>query len=405
MLAERLALGGGTAVRDAWLPFHRPSIEDDEIAEVVETLRGGWLTTGPRCKRFQQEFAAYVGAKHAVALNSGTAALHLALDAIGLAPTHEVIVPSYTFAATGEAVTYFGATPVLVDVDPRTLDIDPTAVAAAVNERTRAIIAVDIGGLPCDYDALREVASRSGLALVDDAAHALPSRYRGRMVGTIADLTAFSFYATKPLATGEGGMLVTDVEDYAERVETMSLHGISHDAWKRYTADGTWYYEIVAPGFKYNMTDVAAALGLRQLSKQERFRARRAAIAARYDAAFGVVPELETPFIPDEVETSWHLYILRLNLEQLDADRAQVIRAIAAENVGVSVHFIPLHCHPWYRERYGYSPSAFPNAHQQYQRSVSLPIYPSMADQDVEDVIAAVSKVVAHYRQTSRKRR
>ena len=398
MIAERLALDGGTPVRDSWLPFHRPRIEEDEIAEVVETLRGGWLTTGPRCKQLEREVAAYVGVRHAVALNSGTAALHLALEAIGLGPEDEVIIPTYTFAATGEAVLYFGARPVLVDVDPRTLNVDPAAVEAAVGERTRAIISVDIGGLPCDYDRLLEIARRRGLVLIDDAAHALPSRYRGRMLGSVADLTAFSFYATKPLATGEGGMLLTDDARYAERVAIMSLHGISKDAWKRYTAEGSWYYEIVAPGFKYNMTDVAAALGLRQLTKQERFRDQRAAIRARYDAAFAGLPEVEVPWVPDDVETSWHLYVLRLRLDRLTADRARVVKALAAENVGTSVHFIPLHLHPWYRERYGFRPETFPHALAQYERAISLPIFPGMRDHDVDDVIAAVGKVVRSYR-------
>jgi len=400
MIAERLALDGGQPVRADWLPFHRPTIEDDDVSEVVETLRSGWLTTGPRCKRFEEEVCSYLGTKHALALNSGTAALHLALEAIGLEPGDEVIIPTYTFAATGEAVLYFDARPVLVDVDQRTLNLDPHAVAAAVTERTRAIVSVDIGGLPCDYDPLVGLAREGGLALIDDAAHAIPARYHGRMIGTIADLTALSFYATKPLSTGEGGMLLTDNPDYAERAAIMSLHGISHDAWKRYTAEGNWYYEIVAPGFKYNMTDVAAALGLRQLAKQDRLLAARMAIAARYDAAFAAAPELEVPFVPDGIETSWHLYVLRLNLDRLATDRAQIARALGAENIGVSVHFIPLHCHPWYRERYGFTPESFPTAFHEYQRVLSLPIFPAMTDGDVDDVIAAVGKVIRHYRRS-----
>ncbi len=398
MIAERLAVDGGAPVRTEWLPFHRPCIEDDEIAEVVETLKSGWITTGPRTKRFEAEVARFVGVKHAIALNSCTAALHLALDVIGLRPGDEVIVPTYTFAASAEVVAYFGATPVLVDVDPRTLNIDPAAAAMAVTERTRAIMAVDIGGVPCDYDPLLGLARDRGLRLIDDAAHALPARYRGRLVGTIADLTALSFYATKTLTTGEGGMLLTDDDRFAERAELMSLHGISHDAWKRYTAEGNWYYEIVAPGFKYNMTDVAAALGLRQLTKQGRFLAERTRIAARYDRAFAALPEVQTPTIPSHVETSWHLYPLRLNLERLSADRAQIAAALAGENVGVSVHFIPLHCHPFYRERFGFRPDSFPRAFEEYRRIISLPIFPGMSDGDVDDVVAAVGKVVAAYR-------
>ena len=398
MIAEQLALDGGTPVRTERLPFHRPRVEDDEIAEVVAALRGGWLTTGPRCRRFEDELGAYVGAKHAVAVNSGTAALHLALDAIGLRAGDEVIVPTYTFTASAEVVLYFGARPVLVDVDRRTLNIDPAAVEAAVTARTRAIITVDMGGVPCDYAALGAIAARRGLVIVDDAAHAIPSRYQGRMIGSVANLTAFSFYVTKPLATGEGGMLLTDDDGYAERARTMRLHGMSRDAWKRYTAEGSWYYEVVAPGFKYNLTDIAAALGLRQLAKQDRFRAERARIAARYDAAFRELAELEVPFVPNDVETSWHLYILRLNLDRLSADRARVIEALAAENIGTSVHFIPLHLHPWYREEYGFVPDSFPVAFDEYRRAISLPIFPGMTGADVDDVISAVHKVVHHYR-------
>lgn len=398
MIAERLALDGGTPVRESWLPFHRPCIEDDEIAEVVETLRSGWLTTGPRTKRFEQEFAAYVRAPHAVAVNSATAAMHLALDAIGLRPGDEVIVPAYTFTATAEVVLYFDARPVIVDVEPRTLTIDPAAVEAAVTPRTRAIISVDLAGVPCEYDALRAICRRHGLVLIADAAHALPARYRGEMVGQIADLTAFSFYVTKPLATGEGGMLTTANERWAERAQVMSLHGMSRDAWKRHTAEGSWYYEVVAAGFKYNLTDVAAALGLRQLTKQDRFRAERAAIAARYDAAFRELAELEPPTLPEHVESALHLYLLRLQLDRLAVDRAGFIRALAAENIGTSVHFIPLHLHPVYRDRYGYAPEAFPVAYREYLRVISLPIFPGMSGADVDDVIVAVRKVVRHYR-------
>jgi perosamine synthetase len=398
MIAEQLALDGGTPVRATRLPFHRPRIEEDEIAEVVDTLRGGWLTTGPRTKRFEREFAEYVGAQHAVAVNSATAAMHLALDAIGLQPGDEVIIPAYTFTATGEVVMYFGARPVLVDVDATTINIEPAAVESAITDKTRAVICVDLAGTPCDYDALRDICSRHNLILISDAAHALPARYKGELVGTLADLTAFSFYVTKPLATGEGGMLVTDNAAWAERAQMMSLHGMSHDAWKRHTAEGSWYYEVMAPGYKYNLTDVAAALGLRQLTKQDRFRAERAAIATHYTAAFSEIPEVEAPTVPDDVETAWHLYLLRLNLDRLTVDRAKVIEALGAEGIGTSVHFIPLHLHPAYKDRYGYTPDSFPVAYREYRRAISLPIFPGMTEDDVHDVVAAVSKVVGHFR-------
>lgn len=398
MIVERLALDGGSPVREARLPFHRPRIEEDEIAEVVDTLRGGWLTTGPRTKRFEREFAEYIGVQHAVAVNSATAAMHLALDAIGLQPGDEVIIPAYTFTATGEVVMYFGARPVLVDVDPVTLNIKPAAVEAAITDKTRAVICVDLAGTPCDYDALRAVCARDNLVLISDAAHALPARYKGKLVGTLADLTAFSFYVTKPLATGEGGMLVTDNPDWASRAQMMSLHGMSHDAWKRHSAEGSWFYEVMEPGYKYNLTDVAAALGLRQLTKQDRFRSERVAIATHYTAAFSEIPEVEAPTVPDDVETAWHLYLLRLNLDRLTADRSKVIEALGAEGIGTSVHFIPLHLHPAYKDRYGYTPDSFPVSYQEYRRVISLPIFPGMTQDDVSDVVAAVAKVASHYR-------
>jgi perosamine synthetase len=293
---------------------------------------------------------------------------------------------------------YFGAKPVIVDVEPRTMTIDPAAVEAAITERTKAIMPVDLAGVPCDYEPLIEHARRNNLVVIGDSAHALPTRYRGQMIGTVADLTAFSFYVTKPLATGEGGMLVTDNAEWAERAQVMSLHGMSRDAWKRHTSEGSWFYEVVAPGYKYNLTDVAAALGLRQLAKQDRFLAERLSIVEQYHAAFREIPEVKAPSAPEYGESSWHLYTLKLNLDRLTADRAEVIKALNAENIGTSVHFIPLHLHPSYRDRYGFTPDSFPVAYQEYRRVISLPIFPGMTDEDVNDVIGAVRKVVAHYR-------
>lgn len=380
------------------VPFARPDLTQAEIDAVVEVLRSGWLTTGPRAKAFERAFADELGTRHAVALNSGTAALHLALAAIELGPDDEVIVPTYTFTASAEVVRYFGARPVLVDVQPDTLNVDLAATEAAISPRTRALIGVDIGGQPCDWHLLCPLARRHGLVLVDDAAHALPSTLHGRPIGRWADLTAFSFYATKTLTTGEGGMLVTDEPRWAERAEMLALHGISRDAWKRYTAEGSWYYEVLAPGFKYNMSDLAAALGLVQLGRLGAMNARRAAIAAAYAAAFADLPELEVPVVAPDRTTSWHLYILRLQLDRLRCDRAEFIRALAAENVGASVHFIPLHVHPYYRDTYGYRPEDFPIADREYRRAISLPIYSRMAERDVAEVIGAVRRIVGRWR-------
>ena len=384
--------------RATFLPFALPHITQAEIDEVVDTLRSGWLTTGPKTKRFEREFAEYIGAPYALAVNSATAAMHLALDAIGLGPGDEVIVPVYTFTATAEVVVYFRARPVFVDVDPVTCNLDPTQLEKHITSRTRAIMVVHIAGLPAEMDAILAVAQAHGLPVIEDAAHAFPAKYRGRMVGTISDLTAFSFYATKTLSTGEGGMLTTANSEYAERAAIMTLHGISHDAWKRYSAEGSWYYEVLQAGYKYNMTDLAAAIGLHQLARSEWLLERRRTIAQRYTEAFSQWPEIETPPDPAHVEHAWHLYLLRLHLERLTISRNAFIQALTKANIGTSVHFIPLHLHPFYRDTYQLAADDFPVALGVYQRVISLPIYPGMTDEDIEDVIAAVERIIAMHR-------
>ncbi len=384
--------------RATFLPFALPHITQAEIDEVVDTLRSGWLTTGPKTKRFEREFAQRVGAPYALAVNSATAAMHLALDAIGLQPGDEVIVPVYTFTATAEVVVYFRAKPIFVDVDPVTCNLDPAQLEKHITPRTRAIMVVHIAGLPAEMDAIQAIARAHNLPVIEDAAHAFPAKYRGRMIGTIGDLTAFSFYATKTLTTGEGGMLTTANSEYADRIAIMTLHGISRDAWKRYSAEGSWFYEVLQAGYKYNMTDIAAALGLQQLARGEWLLERRRAIAERYTEAFSHWPEVETPPNPAHVEHAWHLYILRLCLERLTITREAFIQALAQANIGTSVHFIPLHLHPFYRDMDQLMPDDFPVALQAYQRSISLPIYPGMTDEDVEDVIATVEQIVATHK-------
>lgn len=407
--------------RTTFLPFAMPDVGNEEIEEIKATIDCGWLTTGPRTHHFEAEFAAAVGARHAIAVNSCTAAMHLALEAIGLQADDEVITTPYTFAATAEVVRYFGARPVLVDVEPCMLNMDVTALAAAITPRTRAILPIHIAGLPADLDAIHAVAAQYDITVVEDAAHAFPTRYKGRMIGSgqwtarggqqnggshnsqlegppRPSFTCFSFYATKTLTTGEGGMICTNDDAWAERCRIMALHGISKDAWKRYTAEGSWYYEIVAPGYKYNLTDIAAAIGRVQLRKAERMWARRQAIALRYNAAFAALPALEPPAAaPPGSQHAWHLYMLRLHLERLRIDRRQFIEELKARQIGASVHFIPLHLHPYYRQTYGYHPQDFPVAYREYHREVSLPIYSKMSDQDVEDVIAAVLDIAARH--------
>jgi dTDP-4-amino-4,6-dideoxygalactose transaminase len=372
------------------VPFHRPSIGEEEIAEVVDSLRSGWLTTGPKVERFQRQFAAAVNARHAVALNSATAALHLALEAVGVGSGDEVIIPAYTFTATGEVVTYLRGRPVLADIRADTLNIDVSTIEPRLTSRTKAIVPVHIGGQTCDMEPILELARTRGLAVVEDAAHALPASYKGRPVGTIGDVTAFSFYATKTITTGEGGMVTTERDDYAARMKLMSLHGLSGDAWNRYSARGHWYYEVVDFGFKYNMTDMAAALGLRQLERMSAFQRRREQIAHRYTDSFS---DLDTCFVPRDAGYgmhAWHLYILEVNLEGLAVGRNDVIERLRHKGVSTSVHFIPLNLHPVYQRTYGYQPGQFPTAEAVFERACSLPIYPGMTDADVDHVIDAV---------------
>ena len=383
--------------RADFLAFSPPVIGEEEIREVVDTLHSDWLTTGPKTRRFEQDFARYVGATGALALNSCTAGLHTALAALGIGAGDEVITTPMTFAATVNVIEHVGARPVLVDVEPDTLNIDPLQIERAITPRTRAIIAVHYGGHPADLDRIEELARENDLFVIEDAAHALPARYKGRMIGAGRNPTAFSFYATKNLTTGEGGML-TGGEDFLERARPFSLHGMSRDALSRYAKGGSWRYEITAPGFKYNMTDIQAAMGLAQLRKLDGFDRRRREIVAAYNAAFAHEEALEPPVERDDVRHAWHLYVLRLRPEALRIGRDQFIDELADRNIGTSVHFIPVHAHPYYRDRYGYEDQDFPVAFSNFERMLSLPLNPRLDRFDVEDVIEAVLDVVHTYR-------
>ncbi|MGH7783885.1 MAG: DegT/DnrJ/EryC1/StrS family aminotransferase, partial [Candidatus Binatia bacterium] len=322
-----------------FLPFHVPDIGDAETEAVVETLRSGWLTTGRKVKTFEENFAQYLGCSHAVAVNSATAALHLALDAVGVKEGDEVIVPTMTFAATAEVVIYFKAKPVLVDCQPDTLNIDPAAIEGAINSKTKAIIPVDIAGHPCEYSKIMEIARNRDLKVIEDAAHALPAAYGKEKVGRISDITCFSFYATKTITTGEGGMATSENPEWAKRMRMMSLHGISLDAWDRYTDKGSWYYEIIRPGYKYNLTDIAAALGIEQLKRCDQFHQARERIAERYNEAFADLPEIQIPSCALGIQHAWHLYVIQLNLNRLTVDRREFFKALKSQNIGASVHF------------------------------------------------------------------
>ena len=380
-----------------FLPFHRALIGEEEIEAVLEVLRSGWLTTGPRVKEFEAQFGVFLGAEHAIAVSSCTAALHLALAAIGLDEGDEVILPTMTFAASGEVVLYFNAKPVLVDSLRGSFHMDPAAVERAITPRTRAIIPVHYAGYPCEMDEILQIAKRHGLKVIEDAAHALPSSYKGRPVGTMGDITCFSFYATKTLTTGEGGMITTDDAAAAERMRRLSLHGISKDAWKRYSAEGTWRYDVMEAGYKYNFTDLQAALGIAQLAKCEAMRRSRATIAARYDAALGQIDAYETSTFPEHVEHAHHLYVLLVTPDALRIGRDRVIEELKSRGIGTSVHFIPLHLHSLYRDRFGYAPGQFPNAEERFERAISLPIYPGMSDGDVDRVIESLVEIARGY--------
>ena len=385
-------------MNDAFLPFAAPFIGPQEIEQVTECLRSGWLTRGQKVAEFEREFSIYIGAEHALAVNSCTSALHLALEAAGVGEGDEVITSPMTFTATAAVIEHLHAKPVFADVDAGTLNLDPAGIEARLTPRTRAILPVHFAGQACDMDPILELARARSLPVIEDAAHAIPTRHRGRMVGTLGDITCFSFYATKNVTTGEGGMVVTANATYAERMKLMHLHGMSRDAWKRYNQGGSWSYEVLAPGFKYNLTDLAAAIGIPQLRKCDAFHARRREIAKAYDAAFAALEGVAPPGVADFGAHAWHLYVIQIDPGALRIGRDEFIERLTARGIGVSVHFIPLHLHPYYRGKYGYEPSDFPRALAAYQRIISLPIYAKMSDTDVGRVIEAVRAVAGEAR-------
>jgi dTDP-4-amino-4,6-dideoxygalactose transaminase len=391
-----------TYVRETFLPFALPSIGEEEIAEVVDSLRSGWVTTGPKVKRFEADFAEYVGCRHAIALNSCTAGLHIALTALGVGPGDEVIVPALTFCSTANVVVHVGARPVLVDVG-EDFNVTPEIIEAAITPRTKAIMPVHYSGQACDLRPIYELAARHNLAVVEDAAHAAGSAYGSYKIGSDAiqgagiesrRVTVFSFYGTKNMTTAEGGMNMSADDRLAERMRLLTLHGMSRDAWKRYTSPGSWYYEVVEAGFKSNMTDIQAALGIHQLRRLDGFIETRQRHVRMYDDAFAGVVELERPIRRPDRNHNYHLYVIRLRLDRLSIDRAEFIEELKARNIGTSVHFIPVHLHPFYRERFGYRRGDLPMVESIYDRVVSLPLYPSMTKVDVENVIDAVGDII-----------
>lgn len=396
--SDTLALEGGTPVRSAMLPFHRPSIDDAAVQSVVDTLRSGWLTTGPKTKQFERDLAAYAGVAHCVAVNSCTAALHLALDAVGVGPGDEVITTPMTFAATANVICHRGARPVFVDIEEDTANIDASLIEDAVTLRTRAVIPVDFAGLPPDIDAIMAIGARHGLPVIEDAAHSIGAAYKGRRIGSVADLTAFSFYATKNITSGEGGALLTNNAEWAQRAAIMSLHGISRDAWRRHSEPGYQHWDIIAPGYKYNMFDLQAALLNAQFRHIEQFWERRRDITTQYRVGLADVAEVR--FLSDrpDVKAAYHLFPIVCRTEDLSVDRDTIMKALEAENIEIGIHYRAVHLHPYYQDTFGLKRGMFPRAEYYSDRTISLPFFPGMSDADVDDVVRAVRKVVERYR-------
>jgi perosamine synthetase len=391
-----LAINGGKPVRDKLLPYGHQCIDEDDINAVVKVMRSDWLTTGPKVAEFEERFAEMVGVKYAVAVNSGTAALHAAAFAAGIGPQDEVITTPMTFAASANCVLYVGGRPVFADVEADTLLLDPHSVKTKVSPKTKAIIAVDYAGQPCDYDALKEISDRHGLVLIADACHALGATYKGRKVGTLADMTVFSFHPVKHITTGEGGMVVTDNPDFAAKLRIFRNHGITADHRQR-EANGSWFYEMTELGYNYRLPDINCALGISQLEKLNKFVARRRQIAALYDSAFADTIALSPLVQRGDRKSSYHLYVVKLQLDMLKADRSKVFTALRAENIGVNVHYIPVYWHPYYR-RLGYERGLCPVAEKSYEEIITLPMFPAMSDGDVGDVVQAVKKVLDAYK-------
>jgi UDP-4-amino-4,6-dideoxy-N-acetyl-beta-L-altrosamine transaminase len=393
---EALALHGGKPVRNTLLPYGRQSLDESDIHAVVETLRSDWLTTGPKVAEFEEAFAAWVGARYAVSFSSGTAALHGAAFAAGIESGDEAITSPLTFAATANCILYRGAKPVFAAVCRDTLNLDPAFVASLITSHTKAVLPVDYAGHPADLNAFLELADRHGLTVIEDACHALGAEYRGKKVGSVAHMTVFSFHPVKHLTTGEGGMVTTDNARFADTLGKFRNHGISSGARER-QREGQWHYEMVLLGYNYRLTDIACTLGLQQLARLDDNLSRRREIAARYTSELRSIPGVIVPQVRDDVSSAWHLYPIRLDSSKLSASRDEVFRALRAENIGVSVHYIPVHLHPYYKDRFGYSGGEFPIAEAAYESLISLPMFHGLSDEDVADVVEAVRKVAGHY--------
>ena len=377
--------------QNPFIPFSRPWIDETEIEAVSEVLASKWISTGARVREFERAFAELLGVKHAIAVSSCTAALHLSLVVTGIGIDDEVITTPYTFTATAEAIRYVGAKPVFVDINPVTLNIDVNRIEKAITPKTKALMPVHIAGLPCEMETLHHICQKHNLLLIDDAAHAIPAEYKGRSIGTLGDLTAFSFYANKNITTAEGGMITTNSDAYAEHLRTMRLHGIDKDAWSRQSKRNMWRYDITTEGYKYNMTDIQAAMGLCQLMKINKIHERRQNIIHKYNEELSKIPQINVPADADEMSKhAWHLYIIQLN----DVDRDQFVETLRNKNIECSVHYVPLHLFQYYQKQYGYSEGDFPCAEQVFEKVVSLPLHPALTESDVHVVIDTIKRIL-----------
>lgn len=398
-MTQELAINGGKPVRDKLLPYGHQWIDEEDIKAVIEVLRSDWITQGPKIAEFEKEFAKYVGGRYAVAVNSGTAALHAACFAAQIEKGDEVITTSITFAASANCVLYQGGTPVFADIKEDTLNIDPEEIKKKINHKTKALIPVDFTGLPVDLEEVQEIARKYNLIIIEDASHALGATYKGSKIGSISDITIFSFHPVKHITTGEGGMITTNNKEYYERLKLFRTHGITKDKDKLLNYDGPWYYEMQELGYNYRLTDFQCALGLSQLKKIDRIIQRRREIVKKYNCEFKDIPEIKIPEI-NQIDSNpvWHIYMIQLNLDKLKVDRREIFEALRAENIGVNVHYIPVHLQPYYQKRFGYRLGDFPKAENYYSRAITLPVFHKMSDKDIDDVVAVVKKVINYYK-------
>jgi UDP-4-amino-4,6-dideoxy-N-acetyl-beta-L-altrosamine transaminase len=394
---DKLAILGGKPTRNTYLSYGKQTVDESDIQAVVDVLKGDYLTTGPFVKEFEDKVANYVGAKYAVAVSNGTAALHMACFAAGIKEGDEVIVSPMTFAASANAVLYCGGTPVFADIDPMTYNIDPDRIEEKITDKTKAIIPVDFSGQSVDMDKIKVIADKHGLIIIEDAAHALGSEYKGRKIGSQADMVEFSFHPVKPITTAEGGIVTTDSEDLYKKMMIFRTHGITRDQEILNENHGPWYYEQQHLGYNYRLTDVQSALGTSQMSKIDDFITRRREIVKQYNDAFKDIKEITTPFEADFSNSGWHIYVIKVKPELLTVTRKEIFEALQAENIGVNVHYLPVYLHPYYRDL-GYAKGICPNSEELYENMITLPLFPSMSNEDVKDVVAAVNKVINYYR-------